>query len=77
MDVKGGSRRTIRIRRLIIGQDGIAAELESTFLALVDLPDLFSRPVRAGESYHHVTFVLYDVADSRFTRIRSARYQTD
>ena len=72
--VAASARRRIAVNRLIIGEDGVAAELESTFTALEDLPDLLSRPLKAGESYHHVTFVLYDVEDGRFTRIRSARY---
>ena len=75
--VTATSRRVIRLIRLIIGEDGLAAEMESVFTALVDLPDLLSRPLKAGETFRHVTFVLYDVADGRFTRIRSARYQSD
>jgi hypothetical protein len=76
-DVKGKTRRTIHINRVIMGQDGIAAELESEFLALEDLPDLFARPLKKGETYHHITFALYDLKDDKFTRIRSARYQSD
>ncbi len=76
-DVTATSSRRIALNRLIVSEDGIAAELESTFTALADLPDLLARPLKAGETYHHVTFVLYDVAGGQFTRIRSARYQSD
>ena len=77
--VKGATRREIRINRLVIGEDGAAAELESTFTALQDLPEgVLAKALKKGETYHHITFALFDIgADGRFTRIRSARYQSD
>jgi ketosteroid isomerase-like protein len=75
--VKGKTHRLIAANRVIIGVDGIAAELASTFTALEDVPDLLAVPLKKGESYSHVTFALYDVKDGKFTRIRSARYWSD
>ena len=75
--VKALTHRQIVVNRLIIGSDGLAAELESTFTALEDLPEgMLQRPLKRGETYHHVTFALYDIKDGRYTRIRSARYQS-
>ena len=75
--VKAQTSRQIKAVRVIIGEDGIAAELASTFTALEDIPDLLAKPLKKGESYSHVTFALYDVKDGKFTRIRSARYWSD
>ena len=47
--VKAKTRREIVANRVVIGVDGIAAELESTFLALEDIPDLLARPLKKGE----------------------------
>jgi hypothetical protein len=75
--VKAKTRRQIVANRVVIGVDGIAAELESTFVALEDIPDLLARPLKKGETHHQVTFALYEVNNGLFTRIRSARYQSD
>ena len=75
--VKAKTRREIVANRVVIGVDAIAAELDSTFLALEDIPDLLARPLKQGETLHQITFALYEVKDGQFTRIRSARYQGD
>ena len=52
----------------------IAAELHTTLLALRDWPDMPTGSMRADDTRMRVSFAMYDIADSRFTRIRSARF---
>jgi hypothetical protein len=70
--VKATTRRTINVKRLIITACAIAAELESEFLALEDLPDFTAGPMRKGQRLFINTVVLYDLEDGKFSRIRSA-----
>lgn len=70
--VKVQTRRTIEVNRVISAPHALAAELQSEFLALKDLPHFAAGPMRKGERIHINTFVLYDLRDGRFTRIRSA-----
>lgn len=70
--VKAQTRRTIEIKRVISAPHALAAELQSEFLALRDLPDFAAGPMRKDERMLINTFVLYDLRDSRFARIRSA-----
>ena len=52
----------------------IAAELHTTLLALRDWPDMPTGPMRAGDARMRVSFAMYEIADGRFTRIRTARF---
>lgn len=73
--VKASTQRTIRILRSFPGPEGIAAELESEFLALEDVPDFTSGPMREGDRLYINSFVIYDTRDGRYSRIRAAVYQ--
>jgi len=70
--VKTQTRRTIRLRNLVCSTDRIAAELESEFLALEDVPDFTPGPLKRGDRMFLHTVVLYELRDGRFSRIRSA-----
>lgn len=70
--VKATTQRTISVKKLITTPDAIAAELESEFLALVDLPDFTAGSMRKGDRTYINTVVLYDLEDGKFSRIRSA-----
>ena len=70
--VKAGTRRTITVNRLITTPRAIAAELQSEFLALQDLPDFIAGSMRKGERIFINTVVIYDLEDGKFSRIRSA-----
>jgi ketosteroid isomerase-like protein len=70
--VKATTRRTIKINRLITTPRAMAAELESEFVALQDLPDFTAGALRKGERMHINTVVIYDLVDGKFSRIRSA-----
>jgi ketosteroid isomerase-like protein len=75
--VKAETRRTIAVKGTIIGQRCFAAELESEFLALADLPDFTAGPMAKGDRIYINTFVLYDVTDGKFRRIRSAVFRKE
>src|SRR5207237_1770541 len=70
--VKAQAHRTIRVRNFVNGPDRVAAELESEFLALEDVPDFSAGPMKKGDRIFMHTFVLYEIRDGRFVRIRSA-----
>jgi ketosteroid isomerase-like protein len=70
--VKAQTRRTIQVNQLITTPGAIAAELQSEFLALEDLPDFTAGPLKRGERLFINTVVLYDLRDGKFSRIRSA-----
>jgi ketosteroid isomerase-like protein len=73
--VKSQTRRTIRINKFITAPGHIAVELESEFLALQDLPQFTAGPMRRGGRIFINTFVLYDLRDGKFSRIRSALFR--
>ena len=73
--VKASTQRTIKILRTFPGHDGIAAELESEFLALEDAPDFTSGPMHKGDRLYINSFVIYESRDDRYSRIRAAVYK--
>lgn len=75
--VKAGTQRTIGIARILAGPDLLAAELESEFLALRDLPGFASGPLRAGDRLRIHSFVFYDLEKGRYKRIRAATFRRE
>lgn len=73
--VKAQTRRTIDIIQSFSDGDGLAAELQSEFLALDDAPDFLTGPLRAGDRIRIHTFVLYELSGGRYSRIRSATFR--
>jgi SnoaL-like domain len=73
--VKSQTQRTIRINKFVATPEHIAVELESEFLALQDLPEFTAGPMRRGGRIFINTFVLYDLRDGKFSRIRSALFR--
>lgn len=51
----------------------IVAEMRTTLVAMRDWPDMPSGPMRTGDRRSTVVFAIYELADGRFTRIRTAR----
>lgn len=75
-NVKQYIRESLQIGQFIADAGGIAVELPSEFGCYRDWPDSFwGRPVKKGEVLRIISFVLYRVADGKFTHIRSARYR--
>ncbi len=52
----------------------IAVEIRTTLVAHRDWPDMPTGAMQAGDRRASIAFVVYDIADGRFTRIRSARF---
>lgn len=55
--------------------DRIAAEIRWTLRVRADAPDHPAGPLAKGETRSWVSFTIIDMADGRFTRIRSAPYK--
>jgi ketosteroid isomerase-like protein len=70
--VKAQTSRTIHVNQVITTPQAIAAELQSEFTALEDLPTFAAGPLRRGARLFINTVVLYDLLDGRFSKIRSA-----
>jgi ketosteroid isomerase-like protein len=70
--VKAQTQRTIHINNIITAPGQLAAELQSEFLALRDLPDFLAGPMKKGERLFINTFALYELHNGRFAQIRSA-----
>ncbi|MCW2350448.1 hypothetical protein M2333_001106 [Sphingobium sp. B11D3B] len=52
----------------------ILAVLRTTLVAHTDWPDMPTGALKAGDTRSSVNFVMYDIKDGRFTRVRSARF---
>jgi hypothetical protein len=70
--VNAATTRTIRVIKAFADEYGLAAELESEFLALADAPDFASRPLNRGDRLYIRSFALYDLSGERYRRIRAA-----
>jgi ketosteroid isomerase-like protein len=73
--VKATTRRTIAINNVVTAGNQLAAELQSEFLALEDLPAFTAGPMKKGDRIFINTVVLYELRDGKFLRIRSAELQ--
>jgi ketosteroid isomerase-like protein len=71
--VKAQTRRTIQVNKVIAAPNRIAAELQSEFLALEDLPDFTAGPMKKGGRIFINTIVIYELRNGKFSRIRSAQ----
>ena len=74
--VKARIRETLQINAIVADEEGLAAEVDTEFLALEDWPDFIVRPVKKGDSIRIVSFVHYEIRDGRFAHIKSARFRT-
>lgn len=72
-EVRARVRETQRPLQVVIDDGGVAAELESDFLALEDWPEFVSGPLKKGDVYRRRGLIMYTVQDGRFSYIRSAR----
>lgn len=69
---RGRVRRTLALLGYVDRPGRIAAEISTVLEALSDVPDFPDAPLAAGERRATVSFVICDIADGRFTRIRTA-----
>jgi hypothetical protein len=70
--VKATTQRTIQVLQCFHDGNVLAAELESEFLALQDLPDFVAGPMNKGDRRYLNSLVLYDFDGDHYTRIRAA-----
>ena len=70
--VKAQTHRIIEINKVVTVGNQLAAELQSEFVALQDLPDFAAGPMKQGGRIFINTVVLYELRGGRFARIRSA-----
>ncbi len=68
-------RERIVIQDLILGPQGILADLVTSLYVLQDWPDFAAGALRKGQTVQSENFIWYEVAARRFTRIRSAHYR--
>jgi hypothetical protein len=73
--VKARVEERIDLLTFHASEGGIAAEIRTSLLALEDWPDFPTGPLLKGQQRQSINFAFYDVVDSRFTRIRSARFR--
>lgn len=58
-----------------LGSENLAAaEIVTTLIPLENWPDFPTGPLQKGQRRRSVNFAFYDIAEGRFTRIRSARF---
>jgi hypothetical protein len=75
--VKLQTRRTIEILQCFAEGKTLAAEIESEFLAITDVPDFAPRPMAKGDRYYLNSFVFYDFEGAHYTRIRAATFRRE
>jgi hypothetical protein len=72
--VKERLKETVVVRRAYFGEDGLAAELETTLVAIKDWPDFFGGPMKVGDVKRSLNFAFYEVRGGKFVHIRSANF---
>jgi uncharacterized protein with NRDE domain len=61
------------IKAIIMDEEGLAAELDTEFKAIANVPDFIAGPLEIGQSIFLTSFVHYTIKDGRFATIKSAR----
>src|SRR5262245_16088024 len=61
--VKTRIRETLTLHALVIGENAIAADIETELHPLEDWPDFPTGPLKRGEPRRSQNFIWYDVAD--------------
>ncbi len=73
--MKSRVRETLTLHGIVVGPHAIVADVETELYALADWPDFPTGPLGRGETRRSQNFIWYDVAEDRFTRIRSAHHR--
>ena len=74
-EVKRRLRETLTLREVIVGEQGIAAEIETELYAFEDWPELVTGAIKKGQTIRSHNFIWYEVKGGKFVHIRSARYR--
>lgn len=73
--VKQRLRETITVLEVIVGEQDLAAEIQTELYAFEDWPELVTGAIKKGETITTQNFVWYEIRDGKFVHIRSARYR--
>jgi hypothetical protein len=68
-------RETITVNDLIVGAEGMLADLETQLYALTDWPDFATGPIHKNETIRSQNFIWYEIKNGQFVHIRSAHYR--
>lgn len=74
-EVKKRMRETVTVHEVIVGPQGLLADIETELVIFVDWPEFPGSPLKKGQRIVSRNFAWYDVRDGKFQRIRSANYQ--
>lgn len=74
LDAHKHVKETVTLGPVIVGEQGIAAELHTHLDAFEDFP-LRGGIMKKGESRTSINFAIYEVRDRHFWRVRTASYQ--
>ena len=74
-EVKRRMRETITVHEVIVGEQGLAAEIETELFALEDWPELVTGAIKKGETIRTQSFAWYEIRNGKFAHIRTARYR--
>jgi len=67
-------KETVTLGPVMVGEQGIAAELHTELNAFDDYP-LRTGTIRKGEVRRSINFAIYEARDRHFVRVRTASYQ--
>ena len=73
-DVHKHLKETVTLGPVIVGEQGIAAELHTHLEAFEDYK-LRSGVIKKGEVRNSINFAIYEVKNRQFVRVRTASYQ--
>jgi hypothetical protein len=68
-------REKLEVTRLIADDDGICAEMISTFVAVQDAPKFFIKPLKKGETVTVQLITMYELKDGLIYRMQATRKQ--
>ncbi len=69
-------KEKLDVRNVVVDEDGLAADVDTEFKALVDDPGFIAGPIVIGRSIFIRSFIFYRIVRGKFTEI-TARRVTD
>jgi hypothetical protein len=66
---------TLRVKKVLIDGDTIAAQVYSDFYCLQDYPDFSIRPMKKGDLIRAEMFVFYTLRNGKFSHIKACRFK--
>ncbi|MBC2776018.1 nuclear transport factor 2 family protein [Parasphingopyxis marina] len=72
--VKERLEENLELLTFVGSPDRVAVEVRTTLRPYEDWLDFPTGPLKAGELRQSINFAFYDIADGKFTRIRSAGF---